>query len=62
MNKLDSRKDMWSYWYEKKGLVAALEIYYPQTAKNDPVISYALTQMEASLLTILARMEELEFS
>ena len=62
MTNKDSAKDMWSYWSGKKGLVVALEIYYPQTAKNDPVISYALTQMEASRLAILSRMEELEFS
>ena len=58
----DKDKSMWSYWSEKKGLVVALEIYYPLTAKKDPVISQALTQIEVSRLAILSRMEELGFS
>lgn len=51
---------MWSYWRDKKGLVEALEDYYPDLLRSDPLLYTAYTQLKMSMAFIDARMSTLE--
>jgi hypothetical protein len=50
---------MWTYWRDKYGIEIALKEYYPEILKSDPVLSFAMAQLETAELAINARMAEL---
>ena len=51
---------MWSYWAEKKGVIEALEDYFPQTLANDSSLQLALHTIKANLALINSIMSEKE--
>lgn len=48
----------WKYWRDKKGIEEALENYYPETLKNDPMLMAALVQIRSGELLINQIMEK----
>jgi hypothetical protein len=50
---------MWTYWRDKKGLVAALEEYYPDLLAKNSELQAALTQIKTAKRAINQIMEEL---
>lgn len=50
---------MWSYWRDKKGVVEALEDYYPETLKASPQLQMAIYNIRAAEALINKIMGEL---
>jgi hypothetical protein len=55
----DSEHRMWSYWRDDKGLMPALEDYYPELIKTDPTIGFLYQQAKAALTQLDMRMSQL---
>lgn len=50
---------MWSYWRDKYRYVEALEDYFPDTLREEPILQQALYQIKAAEALIDSRMQEL---
>lgn len=50
---------MWRHWRDKKGLVEALEDYYPDILASRPDLQMALVQMRSAEALINQEMEKL---
>lgn len=51
---------MFGYWEEKKGLKTAVQEYYPQVFRSDPVLYMAWTQIQTAEAALRQRIKELE--
>lgn len=50
---------MWPYWRDDKGLKDAATDYFPELFQNDPVLAFALAQINAAEFAIDTRMAQL---
>jgi hypothetical protein len=51
---------MIQYWVNKKGLLEAIEDYYPETLAKDPAIISAIHQLQNAERAINARIAEIQ--
>lgn len=50
---------MWGYWRDKKGLVVALEEYYPEVLASRKDLQEALAKIRSAEASIDLKMQEL---
>lgn len=54
----DAPFHMWSYWRDKKGLLNALDDYYPNLTLNDPIVRHHVISMKAAMAALNSYMQE----
>lgn len=58
--KLDYPYDMWTYWRDKKGVLEAIQDYYPQVLKDRPDLATAFHNVRVALGYIDSEMLKME--